>query len=581
MDYDLKIVDATIVDGSGAPRFNGEIGVKDGRIVAVGTATGDAREVIDAKGAVVSPGFIDCHTHYDAQVFWDPSISPSVYHGVTTVLSGNCGFTLAPLSGRKEDTDYLLAMLAQVEGMPLKSLETAITPTWNSFGEYLDRIDDGLAVNMAFLVGHSALRRHVMGSRAIGHEATPEEIEAMAALLRKSLSEGGAGFSTTKSYSHSDHNGDPVPSRWASNEEILALAAVVKEFPGTWLELLPPLHDPQSSYELSTAMSLAGGRAVNWNVFIVNAQQPERLESQLRMGTYAAERGARVYGLIQAVAMKNVINFRTGIQLELIEGWTPFIHLPHDWKLAVMRDPVSRRKLEEAKDASFRRSGLPQDFGVFVIEFVGSERNARWVGKSVADYAAVVGKTAFDALFDLAIEEDLQLSFSGPAMGDDEAAWKLRGEIWQNEHCLIGASDAGAHLDAINTFAVGTQLLGEGVRDRGILSLEEGVRRITSHLADAFGLTGRGRIASGAAADLVVFDPDTIACGSIGMRNDLPGGETRLYADAVGIHHVIVNGVPVAAGNTPTGRTGGRILRSGTDTYTVPLGSEHFQIESA
>jgi N-acyl-D-aspartate/D-glutamate deacylase len=572
MDYDLKIVGAAIVDGCGGPRFGGDIGVKDGKIVAVGVAEGDAREVIDAGGAVVSPGFIDCHTHYDAQVFWDPLISPSVYHGVTTVLSGNCGFTLAPLSGRKADTDYLLAMLAQVEGMPLKSLETAIEPNWNSFGEYLDRIDDGLAVNMAFLVGHSALRRHVMGDRAVGHEASPDEIEAMAALLRKSLSEGGAGFSTTKSYSHSDHNGDPVPSRWATDEEILALASVVSEFPGTWLELLPPLHEPQHAYELSTAMSLAGQRAVNWNVLIVTSQSPERLASQLRMGTYAAERGARVYGLVQAVPMKNMINFRTGIQVELLDGWTDFIHLPHDWKLAVMRDPASRRKLEEAKDASFHRSGLPMDFGLLLIEHVGSERNSHWIGTSIADYSVAVGKLPFDALFDLAIEENLQLSFSPPAMGADEEAWKIRGEVWQDEHCLIGASDAGAHLDAINTFAVGTQLLGEGVRGRGILALEEGVRRITSHLADAFGLTGRGRIALGAAADLVIFDPDTIDCGPINMRSDLPGGETRLYAESVGVHHVIVNGVPVAAGNAPTGRTGGRVLRSGMDTHTVPLG---------
>lgn len=572
MKYDLKVVDAQIIDGSGAPRFRGEIGVRNGRIVAVGIVDGDADEVIDAKGAVVSPGFIDCHTHYDAQVFWDPLISPSVYHGVTTVLSGNCGFTLAPLSGRQEDTDYLLAMLAQVEGMPLKSLESAIRPTWRSFGEYLDRIDNGLAVNMAFLVGHSALRRHVMGDRAVGHEATPAEIEAMAALLRQSLAEGGAGFSTTKSYSHSDHNGDPVPSRWATDEEILALAAVVAEFPGTWLELLPPLIDPPHAYELSTAMSLAGQRAVNWNVLVVNSEAPERLASQLRMGTYAAERGARVYGLVQTTPMKNVINFRTGMQMELLEGWNAFIHLPYDDKLAAMRDPAARRTLEAAKDASFRRSGLPQDFGLFLIEHVASERNSRWIGKRIAEYAAATGKTPFDALFDLAIEEDLQFSFSPPATGDDEEAWKIRGQVWQDEHCLIGASDAGAHLDAINTFAVATQLLGEGVRRRGILSLEEGVRRITSHLADAFGLTDRGRIVPGAAADLVIFDPETVDCGPIAMRNDLPGGETRLYADAVGVHHVIVNGVPVAADNTPTGRTGGRVLRSGLDTYTVPLG---------
>lgn len=572
MEYDLKIVDAVIVDGTGAPRFHGDVAIKDGRIAAVGKAEGEAAEVIDARGALVSPGFIDCHTHYDAQVFWDPTISPSVYHGVTTVLSGNCGFTLAPLSGRKADTDYLLAMLAQVEGMPLNSLKAAIDPNWTSFGEYLDRIDDGLAVNMAFLVGHSALRRHVMGERAIGHEATPEEIDAMATLLRKSIEEGGAGFSTTKSHSHSDHNGDPVPSRWASDEEILALASVVREYPGTWLELLPPLGDPQHACELATNMSLAGQRAVNWNVLLVTAKHPERMAMQLRLGTYAAERGARVYGLVQAVPMKNVINFRTGIQIELLEGWNEFIHLPHDYKLAAMRDGAIRRKLEAAKDASFQRSGLPQDFGLLRIEHVGSERNAHWVGRHIADYAAATDKTPFDALFDLAVEEDLDFSFSPPGTGDDEESWKMRGEIWQDENCLIGASDAGAHLDAINTFAVGTQLLGEGVRRRGILSLEEGVRRITSHLADAFGITDRGRILPGAAADLVIFDSDTVDCGPIAMRNDLPGGETRLYAESIGIHHVIVNGVPVAEGNRPTGRSGGRVLRSGADTYTVAVG---------
>lgn len=572
MEFDLKIVDAAIVDGTGAPRFNGDIAVRDGIIVALGRVAGEARETIDAKGAVVSPGFIDCHTHYDAQVFWDPTISPSVYHGVTTVLSGNCGFTLAPLSGRKADADYLLAMLSQVEGMPLASLKSAISPTWQSFGEYLDRIDDGLAVNMVFLVGHSALRRHVMGERAVGYEATLPEIEAMAALLRKSIAEGGAGFSTTKSISHSDHNGDPVPSRWASDEEVLALSKVVREFPGTWLELLPPLNDPPHAYELATSMSLAGERAVNWNVMLVTSKHPERLASQLRMGTFAAERGAKVYGLVQAVPMKNIINFRTGIQIELLDGWNEFIHLPHDYKLAAMRDPGIRKKLEASKDASFQRSGLPQDFGQMLIEHVGSQDNSHWVGKRIEDYAWEKGKTVFDALFDLALEEDLQFSFSPPATGEDDESWRLRAEVWQNENCLIGASDAGAHLDAINTFAVATQLLGEGVRRRKILSLEEGVRRITSHLADAFGLKGRGRIVPGAAADLVIFDPDTIDCGPITMRDDLPGGETRLYADSVGVHHVIVNGVPVAAGNEPTGRTGGRVLRSGVDTYTVPLG---------
>jgi N-acyl-D-aspartate/D-glutamate deacylase len=194
------------------------------------------------------------------------------------------------------------------------------------------------------------------------------------------------------------------------------------------------------------------------------------------------------------------------------------------------------------------------------------------VGRTVRDYADALGKDPFDALFDLAIEEDLALSFSPPGIGDDEESWALKREVLQDPTTLIGASDAGAHVDQINTFAITTQLLGEAVRTRGMFTLEEGVRRLTSHLADTFGLTGRGRIAAGAAADLVVFDPDTIDCGPIEMRRDLPGGEVRLYAESVGIEHVIVNGVPVARGNEPTGRLGGKVLRGGRDTYTVPLG---------
>ncbi len=570
MDYDLKIANARIVDGTGAPAYPGEIGVKDGKIVAVGTAAGEALETIDAKGAVVAPGFIDCHTHYDAQAFWDPMLSPSVYHGVTTVVAGNCGFTLAPLSGRQEDADYLLAMLSKVEGMPLTSLEAAVKPTWTSFGGYLDTIDGKLAVNTAFMVGHSALRRTVMGGRAVGHEATPEEIEAMRALLRQSLAEGGCGFSTTDSASHMDHEGNPVPSRWATDEEYLTLAAELRDFPGTWLELLPPW-DAERRVTLPTQMSLAAQRMLNWNVIVVRAQNPEMVESQLELGRHAARNGARVLGLVPAAPIKVIINFRTGALLEMLSEWPQFLLLPHEEKVAAMKDPEVRARLRAALESSNMTGTLPKDAGTYLIEQVRSEKNARWAGRHVRDYAAEAGKDPFDALFDLAIEEDLWLSFSPPGLGDDEESWALKGEVLREPGTLIGASDAGAHVDQINTFAITTQLMGEAVRTRGMFTLEEGVRRITSHLADTFGLTGRGRIAVGAAADLVVFDPDTIDCGPIEMRQDMPGGESRLYAESIGVEHVIVNGVPVARGNEPTGRIGGKVLRGGRDTHTVPL----------
>jgi N-acyl-D-aspartate/D-glutamate deacylase len=573
MEYDLKITGGRIVDGSGTPAYAGDVGIKDGRIVTVGRADGQAVEEIDAAGAVVSPGFIDCHTHFDAQVFWDPMLSPSVYHGVTTVLAGNCGFTLAPLSGRKEDAEYLLAMLSRVEGMPLASLESAVKPDWTSFAGYLDKIDGKLAINTAFLVGHSALRRAVMGSRAVGEKASAEDLAKMQDLLRQSLAAGGCGFSTTVSPTHSDHEGNPVPSRWATDEEVVALSGTLRDYPGTWLELIPPYDPdrPERKLDLPVNMSLAAERPINWNLIVVRAQDRERLDEMLAMGPAAAKRGAKVLGLVPAAPIKPIVNFRTGTLLEMLGGWHDFIHQSDDAKIAAMKDPEVRRRLEAGMAAQWSNTGLAPTFDDFVVEHVPSEKNKHWIGMTGRALGEAQGKTSFDAMFDLAIEEDLWLSISAPELGGDEASWALRPEVWRDPYTLIGASDAGAHLDSINTFAITTQLLGEAVRNRGIFSLEEGVHRITGYIADSFGLIGRGRIAEGAAADLVVFDPDTIDCGPIEMRRDLPGGEVRLYADSVGIHHVVVNGVPVARGNEPTGRLGGRVLRSGRDTQTVSL----------
>jgi N-acyl-D-aspartate/D-glutamate deacylase len=367
-----------------------------------------------------------------------------------------------------------------------------------------------------------------------------------------------------------DHRGDPVPSRWATDEEYLSLAAELRDFPGTWLELLPPW-DAERRITLPTQMSLAAQRTLNWNVIVVRAQNPEMVASQLELGRHAIRNGARVFGLVPVVPIKSIINFRTGALFEMLPDWPAFLLLPHDEKIAAMKDPDVRRKLREALELSNITGAMPRDVGTFLIEQLNSEKNAHWIGRYVREYAEETGKHPFDALFDLAIEEDLWLSFSPPGIGDDEESWQLRAKVWQDPNSLIGASDAGAHVDQINTFAITTQLMGEAVRERGIFTLEEGVRRITSHLADTFGLTGRGRIEVGAAADLVVFNPETIDCGPIELRHDLPGGEARLYAESVGVEHVIVNGVPVARDNAPTGRIGGKVLRGGRDTHTVPL----------
>jgi len=313
--YDLVIEGGTVVDGTGAPSFTGSVYLRDGRIARIlqeDAATLPAAERLHAAGKVVAPGFVDVHTHYDAQVFWDPLLSPSPFHGVTTVIGGNCGFTIAPLSGEDDDAQYLKRMLARVEGMPLESLDAGVPwGTWRSFGEYLDCLTSKLAVNAGFLVGHSALRRTVMGARANTDAASEADLEAMQALLRDSLDAGGLGFSSTLSNTHNDMEGNPVPSRFANHAELLALCSVCRDVPGTVLEFLPGTKEfDENTYELMASMSLAAERPLNWNVFVPG--NPAMDQSQLGATDYARARGADVIALTPAQPVVTRINLHSG-----------------------------------------------------------------------------------------------------------------------------------------------------------------------------------------------------------------------------------------------------------------------------
>ena len=565
---DLKITGGTVVDGTGKPGVKGDIGIRDGRIVSIGAVTEEATKTIDASGKIVAPGFVDVHTHYDAQLFWDKTLSPSPLHGITSVIGGNCGFSIAPL--KPSEGDYLSRMLARVEGMPLESLQKGVPWDWQSFGEFLDRAD-GLAVNAGFLVGHCALRRCVMGDRA-DQEASPEELEQMKTLLGESLKEGGLGFSSTLSHTHTDGDGNPVPSRCATHEEIIALSAKVGEYEGTFLEFIAVVGPfAEEHKELMVEMSAQSGRMLNWNVLSVSKRSQPMYEAQLETSDRGAKRGANVLALTVPQVMSMRLNLRGGFLFDSFPGWGEVILKPLPERMVALKDPEIRKKLHggaTSKGAGPLRGLARWDLMTIAETFL--PENKKYEGRSIGDVAKELDKTPFDTLCDLAISEELRTSFAPLIPGDDEETWKLRAEVWEDPRTLVGASDAGAHLDMIDTFSYCTTLLSRAVRELKLLTVERAIHHLSDAPARAIGLTERGRIAEGWHADIVVFDMDTVGVGPLHTRQDLPGDESRLFAEAIGIEHVIVNGVPIVEGQEYTGSLPGIALRSGRDTVTVP-----------
>lgn len=572
---DLKIANGTIVDGTGKPGFIGDLGIKDGRIVSVGAVSEPAAGTIDATGQAVAPGFIDCHTHYDAQVFWDPTLSPSCYHGVTTVIGGFCGFSIAPLSA--ESATYLLPMLARVEGMPIDTLANAVPWNWSTFGEFLDRIEGRVGLNAGFFAGHSAIRRHVMGPRAVGEKASEADLGQMKTLLGQCLEQGALGFSTSVSETHNDGDGNPVPSRWADHSEIVALAGVVRDHEGTGLELLPDIAFPPGMPELLTDVSIAANRPVNWNVLGVTDRPgaASLIAKRLAASDFARERGGEVIALTMPVSPTVYMNLRGGFLFDAFPGiWPDLFRLAPEDRMVRLREPETRRQMAAAIEAMRPDAPLLSlaRLDNFIVASAGCEANQRYVGRKTGEIAQEEGRAPIDVLLDIALADNLDTVFTPDNTNESAETFAMRGKVWADDRTLVGASDAGAHLDLIDTFAFSSSFLQTGVREFGVISLEAAVHQITGRIATYFGLIERGLLVPGYHADIVVFDADMIGRGPTQIRNDLPGGsDFRLYAEAIGIGHVLVNGTEIVREGQHTGKLPGQVLRSGRDTKTVAM----------
>lgn len=570
--FDLIIRGGDVVDGTGAPRQRVDVGITGDRVTAIADlADSEAAQIIDATGKAVTPGFVDVHTHLDAQVYWDTTLSPSPLHGVTTVIGGNCGFTIAPLSDDPADGEYLMQMLSRVEGMPLESLQEGVPWNWTSTEEYLASFENTLSINAGFKVGHSALRRVVMKDAATERPCTPDELAQMQDLLRAGLDAGGIGFSSSWARTHNDPFGRMVPSRYAEADELIGLCSVLADYEGTSLEFIPMLGPfSMEAMELMADMSAAAQSPLNWNVMNVNAKTLAEGRAKLEAGDIAAARGGKVVALTVPMTLALHMNFVSGFLLDTLPGWEQFIALPVDEKKAMLSDPATRRQLDESAQLDGPTKSIAH-WGAKTVLHTEVPENQQYIGKTVYEIADELGTSPWDTLVDLALADELELSFGNPPPDEPDADWEARIEIWRDSRAVVGASDAGAHLDLFLSSNYSTHMIGQVVQRRGLMELEEAVKLLTSVQADLYGLKDRGRLHEGAYADVVVLDEATIDANPLTFKPDLPAGAARLYSDATGIANVVCNGHEIVRDGEFTDARPGSVIRSGQDTQSPDL----------
>ena len=559
MAYDLLIKGGLLVDGAGSPPRKADLGVSGGRIAALGDLGGPADRVIDATGMVVAPGFIDHHTHYDGQVTFDPLCTFSCYNGVTTVVSGNCSLTLAPV--RPGDEEALAGMLAKVEAIPYDVLINGVPWGWSSFGDYLESLDNRLGINFGAMLGHSAARRYVMGDDAHDREATGEEIEAIRGVVRESMESGALGVSFDRNPRHVGLDGRPLPSNAAGIEEMYAVASTLKELGAGVVQVGDPLGQELSD-EICTRISEASGAPVTYLSITQSTLKPDEWRAHLAHLEDVASRGtARIFPQINPRPGLRFFQMDSAEFFNLMPAWKDVMNSPVDERIASFSDADVRARLaqEVAENRNTTALGFSGRWDHVVIVKPVLEKNRPLTGRTIADIAQERGEEPLDTFLDLSIEEGLKTWFARNQQNNDDDAMSA---ILNHEQTLIGLSDSGAHVVREGGYGYGVHFLSHWVRDKGIMPIEEGVRRLTSVPADVFGIPGRGRLAVGAKADVLVLDYDNLGLYDSEEAYDLPGGSMRLKQVAHGIPYTIVNGEVLIENGEHTGALPGHVVRN-------------------
>ncbi|MEZ5559925.1 MAG: amidohydrolase family protein [Pseudomonadales bacterium] len=563
MAYDLVIRNGTVVDGSGGASYRGDVAVQDGRIAAIGRIPDKAAQSIDAEGLVVAPGFVDGHTHMDAQVFWDPLGSCSCYHGVTTAVMGNCGFTLAPC--KAADADLVFRNLERAEDLPRESLLAGIDWTWESFPQFLDAVEAvPKGINYAGYIGHSALRTYVMGERAFTDAAGEDDVRAMCRTVQEAVAAGAIGFSTSRTFNHITADDRPVASRVAEWSEVRAIVNALGETGKGVFEMAgeAPGRDPErirEYFDRLKSLAVESGVPQTFGMFSVRVA-PELWRPYFDLAEETAAAGGRMYVQVHSRALNVLLSFAAHTPFDKWDVWKDLRSLPLAEQKAKLRDPALKARLVEVASREYTgprvvgAEARPPDWNwVYPMADMGFEQ------PTMAELAAARGVHPVELMIDLSLEHDFKIFFRQPIANENQDHVL---EMMRHPRSMVTFSDSGAHVAQIMDSSLQTHLLSYWVREKQAFSLEQAVRRITYDTATMWGFHDRGLLRRGLAADLVVFDPATIGARLPEVVHDLPAGAKRLRQTADGMRHVIVNGEVLLTDNEHTGAEPGRLLRA-------------------